>query len=81
MNNLDNDLPLNQEVDFDAMEQIFKTRMRLKKLSQISFELRTIENTLRGDTYDFFNATRTLEMYQLIESKILEVAEDIKNNR
>ena len=71
---------INQERDFDAMENIFKSRMRLKKLSQLSFELKTIENNLGVDTYDSFNATKILRMYQLIESKVVEVANEITNN-
>jgi len=71
---------INQERDFDAMENIFKSRMRLKKLSQLSFELKTIENNLGVDTYDSYNATKILRMYQLIEAKVVEVATEITNN-
>lgn len=71
---------VNQDRDFDAMENIFKSRMRLKKIGQLSYELKALEQSLSIDKYDSFNAPRILKMYELIESKVLEVAEDIKNN-
>lgn len=69
-----------QDKDFDAMENIFKSRMRLKKLSQLSYELKTLEQTLGINSYDSFEAPRIAHLYKLLESKVLEVAEDIKNN-
>lgn len=80
MTDISPDFSVQQERDFDAMENIFKSRMRLKKLSQISWELKALEHSLTVDAYDTFNAQRVLQMYGLIEQKVLEVAEDIKNN-
>jgi len=74
------DFDLHQERDFDAMENIFKSRMRLKKLSQLSYELKTLENSLGIETYNSFEAPRIAKMYQLLETKVLEVAEEIKHN-
>ena len=59
---------------------LFKKRMRLKKLSQLSYELKSIENGCPQDQYELENSKRLLYLYGLVEDKILEVAQDIKNN-
>lgn len=67
------------EDEFDIAEELLRTRMRLKKLSQLSYELKSIENTFPTDYYEMTNAENMLKLYKVIESKVIEVALDIQN--
>lgn len=68
------------ETEYDVASQLLKTRMRLKKLSQLSYELKAVENAFPVDYYLEENAEGMLKLYALIENKILELSEEIKNN-
>jgi len=72
---------LNVGYEIDIAKKLFNSRLVAKAISQLSFELREIDKTFPADYYDFNNAEKMLELYHLIEDRILVLSEDIKKSR
>jgi hypothetical protein len=69
------------ENDIDLTKQLFKKRIVAKTISQMSFELREIDKAFPSDYYEFSHAEKMLQLYEIIEDKVLELAEVIKEIR
>ena len=69
------------ETDINLAKRLFNSRLIAKAVSQLSYELREIDKSFPADYYDFSNAEKMLGLYRLIEDKVLELSEDIKQSR
>lgn len=67
--------------EINTAKQLFSTRMLIKQLMQISFEAREIDKSFPSDYYEFNNAEKMLELYNLILDRILELSKDIELSR
>lgn len=69
------------ENEYDIAEQLLRARMRMKTLSQLSYELRAIDTAFPSNQYEIQNAEQILGLYDIIESKIVELAIEIQNKK
>lgn len=69
------------ENEYDIAEQLLRARMRMKTLSQLSYELRAIDTAFPSNQYEIQNAEQILGLYDIIEEKIVELAVEIQNKK
>lgn len=69
------------ESDIDVAKKLFNARIIAKTISQISFEIREIDKAFPIEYYEFNNAQKMLELYHIVEDKIMELSEHIKQSR
>ena len=68
------------ETDIDVAKQLFKARMIIKQLSQLSFEAREIDKAFPADYYDFNSAEKMFSFYAEILHKIVKLSNEIDSS-
>lgn len=75
------DEDLTPQADFDLANKLLDCRLRMKLISQLSYELREIDRAFPSEHYDQSNAEGLYQLYLKIEDKVLEMAEEIKRSK
>lgn len=69
------------ETDISVAKRLFKARMIVKQLSQISFECREIDKAFPADYYDFNSAENMLDLYKEIIEKIVKLSKEVEDSK
>ena len=69
------------ETDLDLTQKLLNTRMVMKQISQLSYELKEIDKIFGQEYYEINRAEKLLVLYKSIEDKIISLADELKKSR
>ena len=68
------------EAPSEVAEELLRARIRMKTLSQLSYELREVDRRYPDNMYQADIAEAILRSYSIIEAKLVDLAEEINNS-
>ena len=69
------------ETDMDLTQKLLNTRMVMKQISQLSYELKEIDKIYGQEYYESNRAEQLLKLYTSVEDKVISLARDLKKSR
>ena len=69
------------ETDMDLTQKLLNTRMVMKQISQLSYELKEIDKIYGQEYYESNRAEQLLKLYTGVEDKVISLARDLKKSR